>query len=86
MHVNFSPASARDQKTGVGDLAPLSPDRVSVCDLLLVNRVVPVHVHIMAADIQRDQKLEENGVSRVCGGEIAQKTGSCASRRRKKEK
>lgn len=86
LHVNPSPAAARDQKTGVDILAPLSPDRGSVCDLFLVNIDIPVHVHVVAADIQCDQKLEENGVRRVCGGEIAQKTGSGASRRNKKKK
>jgi hypothetical protein len=29
-------------------------------------------MHIMTAEIQSDEELEQNGISRICGGEIAQ--------------
>jgi len=46
---------------------------------LLARIDIPVHVHVMTADIQGNQELEDQGVFGVGMGKIAEKTGGGAS-------
>lgn len=41
--------------------------------------LLPVHMHVMATDVECDQELEDEGVGGIGRGEKAEKTGSGAS-------
>jgi hypothetical protein len=38
-----------------------------------------LHVHVVTGQIQADEALKQDGPSRVCGGQEAEQTASCAS-------
>lgn len=40
---------------------------------------IPIHMHVVAAEIQSDKKLEQNGILWIGGREVAEQTRSRAS-------